>query len=684
MKEHTDHTPEIPAAMDQAAKASTQDLTILSAQHAMNIVGRDIYPGAGDQPIIQDGNLTDIGKAYAELGNALHQWQVEYAVKSTPDAIQAKRNVVDEKIEALVGTSHDSLTIRKNNDRAAAESAAAANQENPATWIKAALTENMKNPKSALYISSENVIRKQIEIRAMSKGAIEPSEKFDHEWFKKDGASKQDNKPRVNEDGSITMDALRTENDGTLLGRELLELKGFNPYLTYKLETSAFRTESGAEFMPIDGTVGFMKIIRENGGQRNIQFQGQKLTLDSWAIDSKYNPSVVKKNRGFLEGIGAATTTYAVDREVNIAAGRKLDVEIVLSDAYDLVLQDMKDGTIEKIDPSNRAMMNLAVLSKVDTVINTAKEKAEISTEKTGQKSMFSFKTGQPDPAKELREKAISALTDKMSPEEKRQATLIIENKAENTFIVNTGIALTEGEDLTSPLMFEGGLLGPNPASGQFASIGSGVAAGLYSRQPKMDKLLDKVTQDTPPSQQAVAIGIMWHNSEAKPESPASQKIIEQQAERIHKNIVAAQGIRGKVAELDNAETTEVMTRIKTEIDGSLHTAGVAESDRAQVIAEARSDNNQKHSQLSRATNVPSIEAYTTAKDVSRITKEGVAKQITQSAQAEMSRIGMLAEAGTSAMKNFTGDTARGQDFSPPIEATRASSTGTQPTPSST
>lgn len=576
------------------------DSRILSAHHAINIVGKDIV-GGGPQNILEEGKLTPVGEAYADLGIAIYQWQAEHASEHNTkkedgtlepskdkraEAIRGKMDIVNQKIEALV-TAH--LPNSKNSDgtliitqdnakKASADQAAIEAAKSKPQIIKDLFEKAKTDPKSALRISTNNIISKQVEVRAKSKVAIEPSKKFDFEWFQKERDTKQDNKPVVHDDGSVSMDALRTESDGELLGNAILAEKKFDPHATYTLDAEPFRTESGISFMPIAGTAGFMKKIRENGGKKVIHFgKGAPLTLASWAIDSKYNPTVVKNNKGALDG---PTATYAVDRNENIKDGQKLEVELVINDAYNLVLADMASGKIDSIDPSNRAMINFAVLTKVDQVINEAKAAADKSFEQTKEKSIFYTSKWNPsDPAKLLKERVVHELTDNMSPAEKKQAALVVNTE--------NGVQVTSGQSLTgteSTLSFDGKLQANSEpksclrdAAAYITQSASSAYGSMRGRESKMDTRTDKIMNITLPSEQAQKIGEDWANFNEKIDFDAAspQAIIQKQAARIHKNMEAAQAIRPLIGELDQNQEQQTRKELKIkDLEGKIKQGG--------------------------------------------------------------------------------------------------------------
>lgn len=611
--------PEFNDTLRSGGNAVTQPTAhvnnrILNAHHALNIVGSDIIPSAAPPEIVNDGQLTPIGEAYADLGGAILNWQTEHAVSHSDsnqktEAIRSKREIVDKKIEALVQSQQPSdgdtqksqdLTITKTTSDAAAATEAKAQE------LKELFAQNINNPSSALHISSKNIIYKQAETRHKSHKKIEPSKYFSDPWFKELNdmltRKSEDNVPKVREDGSVNMHALRRESDGRLLANTILKQKNHNPNAHYELEVEPFRTDNGISFMPISGAVGFMERIRENGGNMDVHFGkgSPALTLSNWAVDGQYNPIVVHNNSKFFT---SPPDTYAVDSSAHLADARKLEVELAINDARKLVLQDLAAGKMEQFDPSNQAMMNAAILSKVDDVINTAKERADQAYEGVEKKHAFSQTMTNKDPVADLKKRVTKKLTSDMSPEEMRQATLITDDQ------VTTGKSLTGKE---SKLAFNGRLIQKKSTSQEptpqestpekstrfqkalktISDAGTSVSkkasevmravseAGsdgyqwLINRETEIAQRTEEITSTTPPSEQAEKIGLDWYNYDPNIdlEGKSVGKLLDQQAQIIYKNIEAEQQAQraspsdtGKTQSDTDTETEEIQ-KIRSQI----------------------------------------------------------------------------------------------------------------------
>lgn len=619
--------PEFNDTLRSGGNAVTQPTAhvnnrILNAHHALNIVGSDIIPGAAPPEIVNDGQLTAIGEAYADLGGAILNWQTEHAVSHSDsnqktEAIRSKREIVNEKIEALVQSQQPSgdapqqsqgLTVTRTASDAAAARAAATEDE--AKRLQAQFNEAIHDPSSALHISSKNIIYKQVETRHKSHKKIEPSKYFSDPWFKELNdmltRKSEDNVPKVREDGSVNMHALRRESDGRLLANTILKQKNHNPNAHYELEVEPFRTDNGISFMPISGAVGFMERIRENGGNMDVHFGkgSPALTLSNWAVDGQYNPIVVHNNSKFFT---SPPDTYAVDSSAHLADARKLEVELAINDARKLVLQDLAAGKMEQFDPSNQAMMNAAILSKVDDVINTAKERADQAYEGVEKKHAFSQTMTNKDPVADLKKRVTKKLTSDMSPEEMRQATLITDNQ------VTTGKSLTGKE---SKLAFNGRLIQKKSTSQEptpqestpekstrfqkalktISDAGTSVSkkasevmravseAGsdgyqwLINRKTEIAQRTEEITSTTPPSEQAEKIGLDWYNYDPNIdlEGKSVGKLLDQQAQRIYNNIEACKAIATS-ADPTEDQLKEIYKKYK-----------IKEKDQAQILREAK------------------------------------------------------------------------------------------------
>ncbi|MBT4885010.1 MAG: hypothetical protein HON55_02535 [Legionellales bacterium] len=386
---------------------------ILNAHKAANILG--IFTGDG-KPETKDttsnkdkisilfdgGQLTEVGELYADLGAAITGWQndlpynasggnkyknenVDYIAKDE----KAHKTNIDEKITYIANKIHG---VKKDGENLAISQVVAKEEEkkeaakNLANDLIGKFHEAKKDPKSALHKSTMNQTKIQVEYRDKIKNEkpIKPSQSFK-------GNDKYDdpvNQAKWSKDGRTVKMKARTKSDGRLMALMQAEKNGFDPTASYTLTLEPFTTKSTKEqFFALDAAVGFMREHREYGAGANVALGKGEPTLTFENFATHKENAIVKYNNS-ASWLGRDNFFSGNKTNNPIKTTMELSVCLIMEDAKKEVLQDATNG--KTIDPSNRAMMNLAIREKIPGIIKKAKETAKSSEGAEGApKSMF-------------------------------------------------------------------------------------------------------------------------------------------------------------------------------------------------------------------------------------------------------------------------------------------------------
>ncbi|MBT4803394.1 MAG: hypothetical protein HON78_00140 [Legionellales bacterium] len=451
------------------AEATATPGKILNAQKAMNILGPVI---SGKDTHIElfssEGQLTSSGELYAKLGEAITSWQNDLPANTNPE-IHANKNpeyqaktdsqhkeIINARITAIANKicGVDDSTKKGNDNLAVTQQAVTevAQQEDNAKALSAELIKKFHDakgdPKSALFKSTMNQTKVQVEYREKIKGStIKPSKSFGTYLM----GEKSDINPNVlkYENGVVTLKA-RTKDDGRLMARTLAEKNGFDPTKNYTLTLKPFTSTTRPNFFALEAAVGFMSEHREYGAGASVSLDGgDKLTFADFAT-SEHNP-IVKYNNG-AGWLDKANPALSDKRPAAQKTGMDLSVELIISDARKAVLKQAVKNNI-RLDPSNLAMMNIAIRSETDNVINEAKKSALISEGGVdGQKSMFYSGSSSEmyinnDIEKQLKESVDKVLSIGMSPAQTAQLKEIdsvITKNGDHTVKCNIGTSVND------------------------------------------------------------------------------------------------------------------------------------------------------------------------------------------------------------------------------------------------
>ena len=346
------------------AEATATPGKILNAQKAMNILGPVI---SGKDTHIElfssEGQLTSSGELYAKLGEAITSWQNDLPANTNPE-IHANKNpeyqaktdsqhkeIINARITAIANKicGVDDSTKKGNDNLAVTQQAVTevAQQEDNAKALSAELIKKFHDakgdPKSALFKSTMNQTKVQVEYREKIKGStIKPSKSFGTYLM----GEKSDINPNVlkYENGVVTLKA-RTKDDGRLMARTLAEKNGFDPTKNYTLTLKPFTSTTRPNFFALEAAVGFMSEHREYGAGASVSLDGgDKLTFADFAT-SEHNP-IVKYNNG-AGWLDKANPALSDKRPAAQKTGMDLSVELIISDARKAVLKQAVKNNID-------------------------------------------------------------------------------------------------------------------------------------------------------------------------------------------------------------------------------------------------------------------------------------------------------------------------------------------------